>query len=134
MNKRGWRRKPFSKNGGATWSKPVKVDAGGANDQFFPWLTTNGSGVVGVTWLDRRLDPSNINYDAFASISTDGGKTFGASVRVSTASSNPFNDGFGSGFMGDYTGNIWANNTMIGSWTDTRSGIAQDEVGGYKIL
>jgi hypothetical protein len=48
-------------------------------------------------------------------------------------SSNPFNDGFGGSFMGDYTGNIWSETTLFASWTDTRSGIAQDEVGGYKI-
>jgi hypothetical protein len=86
-----------------------------------------------VTWLDRRLDPSNINYDMFASTSTNGGVSFGPSFRVSTVSSNPFNDGFGSGFMGDYTGDIWVGNKLIGSWTDTRSGVGQDEVGGLKI-
>ena len=122
-----------SKNGGATWNKPVKVAGSAVNDEFFPWLTTDSSGVVGVTWLDRRLDPSNINYDSFATTSTTGGVSFTTNVRVSTVSSNPFNDGFGSGFMGDYTGNIWSGSTLFGSWTDTRSGIAQDEVGGYKI-
>jgi hypothetical protein len=121
-----------STNGGATWKHPVQVSTTN-NDEFFPWLTTNENGVVGVTWLDRRLDPANINYDAFASTSIDGGVTFTPAVRVSTMSSNPFNDGFGGSFMGDYTGNIWSETTLFASWTDTRSGIAQDEVGGYKI-
>jgi len=122
-----------SKTGGATWNKAVKVRQGAPNDEFFPWLTVGKTGTVGVTWLDRRLDNANINYDAFATVSTDGGVTFVPDVRVSTASSNPFNDGFGGGFMGDYTGNIWSGVTLFGSWTDTRSGIAQDEIGGYKI-
>ena len=121
-----------SKNGGSTWSKGVRVAPGAVNDEFFPWLTTSKTGEVGATWLDRRLDSSNINYDAFGASSTDGGLTFSANLRISTMSSNPFNDGFGSGFMGDYTGNIWAGNTVYQSWTDTRSGIAQDEVGGMK--
>jgi hypothetical protein len=121
-----------SNNGGATWGTPKHI-SNIAQDQFFPWLTTNENGVVGVTWLDRRMDPSNINYDAFASKSTNGGVTYSPAVRVSTVSSNPFNDGFGGTFMGDYTGDIWSENTLFGSWTDTRSGIAQDEVGGYKI-
>jgi hypothetical protein len=122
-----------SKNGGATWSKPVHVVTGAPNDEFFPWLTTGATGIVGLTWLDRRLDPANLNYDAFATTSVDGGVTFAPSVRVSTTSSNPLNDGFGGGFMGDYTGDIWSGNTLFASWTDTRSLIAQDEVGGYKI-
>lgn len=123
-----------SHNGGVTWSAPVHVAAPSPNDQFFPWLTTNTTGVVGVTWLDRRLDPANVNYDAFATTSVNGGVTFAPSVRLSTVSSNPFNDGFGSGFMGDYTGDIWSGNTLFGSWADTRNGVdAQDEVGGYKI-
>jgi hypothetical protein len=124
-----------SHNGGATWSTAVHVSPSTPNDQFFPWLTTNSaSGTVGVSWLDRRLDPSNVNYDSFDTVSTNGGVTFVPSARVSTVSSNPFNDGFGSGFMGDYTGDIWSGNTLFGSWADTRNGVdAQDEVGGYKI-
>jgi Neuraminidase (sialidase) len=122
-----------SKNGGSTWSSPVKVAAGAPNDEFFPWLSTALNGTVGVTWLDRRLDSNNVNYDAFSTTSTDGGVTFAPSTRLSTVSSNPFNDGFGSGFMGDYTGNIWVGNRLFASWTDTRSGIGQDEVGALKI-
>lgn len=117
---------------GNIWSTPVKV-ALAKHDQFFPWLTTSSNGTVGVTWLDRRLDPSNVNYDAFETTSTTGGLSFVASVRISKVSSNPFNDGFGGGFMGDYTGNIWSGVTLFASWTDTRTGVGQDEVGGYKL-
>jgi len=108
------------------------VDSSTSHDQFFPWLTTNAFGDVGVTWLDRRLDANNVNYDAFATTSGNGGGSYAASTRLSSVSSNPFNDGFGSGFMGDYTGNIWSRRTIFASWTDTRSGIAQDEVGGFR--
>jgi hypothetical protein len=105
------------------------------HDQFFEWITVSAKGVVGATWLDRSLDPSNINYDAFATTSNDGGATFGTNQRLSTVSSNPFNDGFGSGFMGDYTGNAWAGKKqkLYMSWPDTRNGTdTQDEVGGLK--
>lgn len=123
-----------SGNGGASWSTPVRVAPGASNDEFFPWLTTSSNGTVGATWLDRRLDPSNVNYDAFASTSTNGGVSFAAGARLTTVSSNPFNDGFGSGFMGDYTGDIWKGNILFGSWADTRNGsTAQDEIGGLKI-
>lgn len=121
-----------SADGGASWSAPIRVTHA-TNDEFFPWLTTNSKGFVGVTWLDRRLDPSNISYDTFAAVSKHGAARFAPAVRLTTVSSNPFNDGFGGGFMGDYTGGIWVNNTLFGSWTDTRSGDGQDEIGGYKL-
>jgi len=88
--------------------------------------------MVGVSWLDRRNDPANISYRAFAALSLTGGATFTRSHLLSTAQSNPANDGFGGTFMGDYTGNVWANNTLLVSWMDSRSGAnMQDEVGGF---
>lgn len=122
-----------STNGGSSWSGLKRVSPRAKNDEFFPWLTTNAKGFVGVTWLDRRLDPSNVNYDAFATVSKNGGGRYRAAARLTSVSSDPFNDGFGGGFMGDYTGDIWVKNTLFGSWTDTRSGDGQDEIGGYKL-
>lgn len=123
-----------SDDGGATWSSPVGVTPNSdKNDQFFQWVNISPGGVVGVTWLDRSLDPNNVNYDAFAATSSDGGATFGTNYRLSTVSSNPFNDGFGSGFMGDYTGNAWdaGKQKLYMSWPDTRNGAnTQDEIGG----
>jgi hypothetical protein len=125
-----------SGDGGATWGSPVGVTPkADKHDQFFQWINVSSKGTVGVTWLDRSLDPSNINYDAFAATSADGGATFGTNTRLSTVSSDPFNDGFGSGFMGDYTGNAWAGKKqkLYMSWPDTRTGSdTQDEVGGLK--
>ena len=45
---------------------------------------------------------------------------------------NPFNNGFGSGFMGDYTGNAWdvGKQNPFMSWPDTRTGTdIQEEIG-----
>jgi hypothetical protein len=128
----------MSTDGGATWGRPVRVSSKkekAFNDQFFPWLNVSPTGLLGVTWLDRRLDPANVSYDAFGTTSTDGA-TFAPNTRISDTSSNPFNDGFGGFFIGDYTGNTWARQskttplTLFMSWTDTRSGEDQDEVGG----
>ena len=86
---------------------------------------------MGATWLDRREDPSNHNYDAFAATSTDGGATFGKNVRLSSVSSNPGT----ASRMGDYSGNTWthgATQKLFAAWTDTRTGTQQDEVGGLK--
>lgn len=125
-----------STDGGNTWSIPVHVAPKSDNhDQFFPWLTVSPTGIVGVTWLDRRNDPSNINYEAFATVSKNGGAGFKADVQIASTASDPFHDGFNGGFMGDYTGNYWATGkVLMASWMDTRNNVnCQDEVGGYKV-
>jgi len=89
--------------------------------------------LIGVTWLDRSLDSTNVNYDAFGASSKKLKKLKNGNLRLSSVSSDPFNDGFGSGFMGDYTGNAWVagKSKLFMSWSDTRSGSdTQDEVGG----
>lgn len=123
-----------STNGGNTWSTPVPVaPSGDTHDQFFPWLNVDGKGHVGVTWLDRRNDSKNINYEAFGTWSTDGGASFRKNIQIANQPSDPFNDGFGSGFMGDYSGNAWFGKDLFAAWTDTRNGsYSQDEVGGLK--
>ena len=79
-----------SSDHGATWSTPVPVTSGTlAWDEFFPWLTVNSSGVVGVTWLDRRTDPQHRQYEAFAAVSHDGGASFGSNVRIASKLSQP---------------------------------------------
>jgi hypothetical protein len=124
-----------SKDGGTTWSKPVPVAPSTAtHDQFFPWLSVSASGVVGVSWLDRRNDPANLSYQAFAAVSTDGGASFGTNWQLTAASSNPYNDGSGGTYMGDYTGNTWVGNTLYAAWMDTSNGISsQDVVGGLRL-
>jgi hypothetical protein len=120
-----------STNGGTTWSKPVVVSAA-VHDQFFSWLSVSSTGIVGVSWLDRRNDAANVSYQAFAALSLTGGATFTPSHLISTATSNPANDGFGGTFMGSYTGNAWTGNTLFISWMDSRSGMnMQNEVGGF---
>jgi hypothetical protein len=122
-----------STNGGTTWSAGVPVAPSTvAHDQFFPWINVSTRGTLGVTWLDRRNDSANINYDSFATFSNNGGTSFSTNQKLSSVMSNPFNDGFGSGFMGDYTGNAWDGATLFASWMDSRNGsFMQDEVGGY---
>ena len=64
-----------STDGGKTWSAPVAVaPPSDTHDQAFPWLSVSSTGLVGVSWLDRRNDPNNVNYQAFAAISRDGVK------------------------------------------------------------
>jgi len=110
----------------------VPVAPASANhDQFFPWLSVSPMGLVGVSWLDRRNDPANVDYQAFAAISTDGGQSFRSNVQLTTAFSNP-NDNNGS--MGSYTGNTWAGPDFIAAWMDdSNSQYLQDVVGGIRL-
>jgi hypothetical protein len=111
---------------------PTPVSAGTPGDQFFPWLSVSRTGIVGVTWLDRRNDPGNVNYEEFGAGSRDGGATY-PNQKIATKPSNPFNDGYGGMSMGAYTGNAWAGDTLFASWMDTRNGYdAQDFVGALR--
>jgi len=121
-----------STDGGTTWSAQTPVaPSTDVHDQFFPWVNVSSRGLVGVTFLDRRLDPGNLKYQAFAAVSKNG-TTF-INKNIATASSNPNNDGFGGGFMGDYTGKAWNVNSLLASWMDTRTKVSQDEVGGLAL-
>ena len=122
-------------DGGTTWSKPVPVaPPSDTHDQFFPWLSVSPTGLVGVSWLDRRNDPNNIDYQAYAAISRDGGQSFEPNVQLTTAFSDPNVNG-GNRWMGDYTGNTWDGpNYFIAAWMDSSNGVdMQDVVGGIRL-
>jgi len=70
-------------------------------------------GLVGVSWLDRRNDPANIDYQAFAAISSDGGMSFGENVQLTTAFSNPNVNGYPNNeWMGDYPATLGSAQTL----------------------
>jgi hypothetical protein len=122
-----------STNGGTTWSSNAVAPASATHDQFFPWVNVSRNGVVGVSWMDRRDDAANINYEAFSAISLNGGTSYGTNLLLSAAPSNPFNDGFGGFFIGDYTGNAWAGAKLYVTYTDTTTGIDQDFLTGEQV-
>ena len=123
-----------STDGGNTWSKPVPVaPASDTHDQFFPSLSVSPGGRVGVSWLDRRNDPANIDYQAFAAISTDGGRSF-PNTQLTTAFSNPDTNGTLNNWMGDYTGNTFAGADFLAAWMDSSNGVdMQEVVGGIRL-
>ena len=123
-----------SLDGGNTWSKPIPLaPASDTHDQFFPALSVSPTGKVGVSWLDRRNDPNNVDYQAFATISTDGGRSFGTNWQLTKAFSNPDKNGHYN-WMGDYTGNTWAGGNFIAAWMDSSNGIDMQEViGGIRL-
>jgi hypothetical protein len=124
-----------STNGGNTWSKPVPVaPPNETHDQFFPWLSISPTGLVGVSWFDRRNDPANVDYQAYAAISSNGGESFQPNVQLTTAFSNPDNNVIDDG-LGFYAGNTWDGpDYFIAAWMDTSDGInSQDYVGGIRL-
>jgi hypothetical protein len=80
----------FSDDGGLQWSSPVRVadDVVGA-DQFYQWLSVDlTDGSVNISWYDTRNDPAKRKTDIYFTRSTNGGLSFSANVRVTTASTD----------------------------------------------
>jgi hypothetical protein len=104
-----------SRDGGATWGKPVMVQAQGTkNQQFLPALSVTATGDVDVLFYDRRGDPQDKLIVPYAASSSDGGATWNE-----TALDFPPFDGDlslhqnGQPFLGDYIGLASAG---AGSW------------------
>jgi hypothetical protein len=139
----------FSTSGGASWSAPKRLAPAAAGHQFYPWLTASG-GRVSAIWYDSRGDPNyaptrppcnsatghtaaclNVRYAE----STNGGKTWGASIRVTNARTNLNYEQFGGRlvpFFGDYI-TVAAQGSTIGAvWTDQRNTVGAPDLSGDK--
>lgn len=113
-----------STNGGASWSRIVKVSSRVKRPAFTPTIAVNGSGRVGVTYFDLRFmkkgDASNLRTDYWLRTSDDGGRTWHADEHVS----GPFNmraapvteRGF---FIGDYMGLTHVNDDFVAFYVRT---------------
>jgi len=128
----------FSTNGGGTWSSPALLAASGSGHQLYPFLAAS-AGRVNAIWYDSRSDPNyaptrppcnsatgqtsaclNVRYAE----SSDGGKTFGASIQVTDTPTNPNYEQFGGRrvpFIGDYITVAAEGDTVGASWTDQRN-------------
>jgi hypothetical protein len=72
-----------SGDGGKQWSAPVRVsDNRTPTDPSNPAIAVNDEGVVGISWNDRRNDPTNRCYQLFFAASVDGGASFSANRRI----------------------------------------------------
>ena len=80
---------------GVTWSEPAQVAPTGVEgaQQFQAAVAVNGDGVLGVTWYDTRDAPSEFAFHQYFAASFDGGETFTAPHRVSSAISRPMGSG-----------------------------------------
>jgi hypothetical protein len=116
---------------GATWTVTTAATVMGRS-AFYPAVAASGSNLfIGFNALDQKPDGTApgagvVTYDAYYVLSTDSGKSFGAPVKISAASSDPdastAND-LTEQFLGDYNGAAaGSDGTFWFSWTDTRYG------------
>jgi hypothetical protein len=115
----------FSDDNGSTWSPRIQVSDSTSNlSEFNPRIAVDpATGNVGVSWLDTR-NGGGTQYEAFATVSTDGGQTFLPNVQVAANLSNAItaNGGDNGGFdTGDYSGMAFYNNVMYPVWSDNSS-------------
>jgi len=137
----------YSTNGGQTWSSPALLAPSTTGHQFFPWLTASG-GRVNAIWYDSVGDPNyaanrapcnsatgqtsaclNVRYAQ----SSDGGKTWGASVQVTDTPTNPNYEQFGGRrvpFFGDYITVAAQGDTVGAVWTDQRDTVGAPDPNG----
>lgn len=129
-----------STNQGASWSAGLRVNddpTGVRKDQFNQWLSVDPvSGAVDLSWNDARNDPADTSTDIYFSSSADGGLSFTANLKVTTATSdesanNPFADAGNQ--YGDYEGIVAYNGIAHPVWTDGRFDGTVDPATGKRL-
>jgi hypothetical protein len=106
-----------SDDGGATWSKAVRVNSNAAHDgtdQFFQWLAVDpATGAANVIFYDRRMDVDNRKVTVTLARSTDGGATFAnyAWTREPFVATRDE-------FLGDYIGVTAFKDKVYGVWSE----------------
>ncbi|HEX8996393.1 MAG TPA: sialidase family protein [Ktedonobacterales bacterium] len=117
-----------SVDGGQTWSAQARVNddpAGVASDQFNQWLAVDPvTGSVDLSWNDTRNDPSHLSTDIYFTQSVNGGASYTANTKVTTAMTNESCCGADLGNQyGDYEGIAAYNGVIHPVWTDRRASV-----------
>jgi hypothetical protein len=115
-----------STNTGKTWTKPRMLNnQTSRNDQFAPWLAVDPtSGATGVIYYDT-VGQTRTAVNVFYLGSTNGGATFLAPVRISTAPSDQADPDDGNQF-GDYNSLSAFGGSFFPSWTDRRGNVEEE--------
>jgi cysteine-rich repeat protein len=112
-----------STNQGGSWTTPVRVnDDPPGNDQVMPWVSVNGQGVVEPVWYDYRNWRGMHTADLYSARSTDGGATFAANYRITTAPTSWFCPLTLTPNFGDYIGSVSQGSDFYPAWADGRRG------------
>jgi len=124
-----------STDGGATWSTAVKLNnQSGLNDQFNSFLAVDETnGTLGAIYYDTVADAGRLKVDVYYQMSSDGGATWQAAVKVTTAMTDETVSGADSGNQfGDYNSLSGYANSFFPSWTDRRNN-AKEEIWTAKV-
>jgi len=115
-----------SSDDGATWSTPVAVAPPTAtHDQFQPFVSVSSTGIPAIAWLDRRIDPDNVQYVPLLAFSRDGGATWGQNIALTTTLSQ-----VSYGSNGPVS--AWSGSTLYVVWPFMKdSGPLQEILGGF---
>jgi len=120
----------YSTNKGVSWSSAVQINDDvnpTANHQWHPstWCDKR-TGRFYVKWFDTRLCSTSDSADVYASYSDDGGNTFVANQRITTASFKIDCSTCGGGgtprYQGDYDAITSYGKTSLMVWSDFRNG------------
>jgi len=113
-----------SSNGGASWSMPSMVNNQATlSDQFNQWLAMDeASGALGVIYYDTVNDTARKKTDVYGQTSSNGGATWSAPFKVTTAMTDESVTGSDTGNQyGDYNSLSGVAGAFFPSWTDRRS-------------
>jgi hypothetical protein len=122
----------YSDDGGTTWSAEIKVNDDTGGYQFFPAISVAPGGTVGISFYDTR-DDNTLDHktNRYVSHSIDGGVTWTANEKVSSAQS----DESGSGDANDYGDYEGTDSGVFNGfdffqhvWTDSRAGSMAEDV------
>ena len=114
----------YSDNGGTTWSAETKVNDDTNNAyHFHPAIAVETDGTIAISFYDTRNDATSKKTDQYISFSTDGGLTWGANQRLTTASSNETLGGADANQYGDYQNIDGGTGFVQPVWTDSRGGV-----------
>jgi hypothetical protein len=115
-----------SRDGGNTWSAPVRVNKPTGRLAFNPAVHVNSAGKVAVTYYDIRNlaagNTSTLPTDYWMTTSTDGGKTFGSETHLAGSfdlKTAPYAEGY---FVGDYEGLDARGTSFLPFFVKTNSG------------
>lgn len=104
----------YSKDGGETWTKPLKVNDNESRARNFePWVAVDSYGRVHVAWTDYRNNGENATY---YTRSADPEKGFEPNIEITEDRGSGQTD-----FLGDYKGIVVSGDNVVVVWQDTRT-------------
>ena len=113
-----------SSNGGTTWSTPkvVNNDTNGDLHQVYSSIEVTRTGIVVVSWYDRRDDPNNVSTNYYMGFSTDAGNSFEQfAVSSQPSDFDKIDDNNADLGPGEYNQIITAYDYAIPVWGDGRT-------------